>query len=124
MSPIEWGTCISVFDELRHTTPLNEHPCARPRPNTRRLTRLGAVWTNRNLVAFLSCRRFSDFGYRWRLKMRERIRVVENILLYEESLRSGMVHETHCNFRGPWRRSGGGSFGFFCHSQEAWSRET
>jgi len=25
-----------------------------------------------------------------------------------------MVHETHCKFCGPWRRSGGGSFGFFC----------
>jgi len=25
-----------------------------------------------------------------------------------------MVHETHCKFRGPWCRSGGGSFGFFC----------
>jgi len=25
-----------------------------------------------------------------------------------------MVHETHYKFRGPWRRSGGGSLGFFC----------
>jgi len=24
-----------------------------------------------------------------------------------------MVHEIHCKFRGPWRRSGGGSLGFF-----------
>jgi len=31
----------------------------------------------------------------------------------EVVLRSGMVHETHCKFRGPWRRSGGGSLGFF-----------
>jgi len=42
----------------------------------------------------------------------------------EVSLRSGMVLETHCKFRDPWRRSGGGSFGFFCQSREAWSRET
>jgi len=60
MSPIGKGTCFSVFDDLRLTAPLNVQPCAQPWPNPRRT----AVWTNRNLVAFLSCRWFSGFGYR------------------------------------------------------------
>jgi len=60
MSLVGKGACISVFDELRHTAPLNEHPRASPWFDTRRT----AGETNRNLVAFLSCRRCSDFGYR------------------------------------------------------------
>jgi len=36
MSPIGKGAFISVFDKLRHTAPLNEHPCARPWHNPRR----------------------------------------------------------------------------------------
>jgi len=60
MSPIRKGTCILVFDELRHTAPLNEHPRASPWPNLRRT----ADESNRNLGAILLCRRFSDFGYR------------------------------------------------------------
>jgi len=60
MSPIGKGTCISVFNELRHIAPLNAQPCDHPWTNPRRT----ADWANGNLVAFLSCRRFSDFGYR------------------------------------------------------------
>ena len=55
MSPAGKGTCIFGFDELRHTSPLNEHPRASPWPNPRRT----ADESNRNLVAILSCRRFS-----------------------------------------------------------------
>ena len=75
-----------------------------------------------NLVAFLSCRRFSVSVTGGAFDKGEDSGGGKHTFV-EVCLRSGIVHETHYKFRGPWRRLGGGSFGFFCCPREAWSWE-